>query len=181
MNIIRKSLTLLVLAALPVLASAQNIPQRLELVQIEREIDSFSIETLEVFNMPAEGANHYYLTVGRLGIGDDVIQAYIDPLSELFIPLGESVAEALESMQQLQSLFKEQPGTGLETAGCVAIGFPNEKLEPVRVTYRKPLLTKSLEFTVQRDTYSRSAQMQKSDFDALVRGVKFYQRLHPNE
>ena len=110
-----------------------------------------------------------------------MIQAYIDPLSELFIPLGESVAEALESMQQLQSLFKEQPGTGLETAGCVAIGFPNEKLEPVRVTYRKPLLTKSLEFTVQRDTYSRSAQMQKSDFDALVRGVKFYQRLHPNE
>ena len=99
MSIIRKSLTLLVLAALPVLASAQDIPQRLELVQIEREIDSFSIEMLE----------------------------------------------------------------------------------PVCVTYRKPVLTKSLEFTVQRDTYSRSAQMQKSDFDALVRGVKFYQRLHPNE
>lgn len=181
MNVIRKSLTLLVLAILPVLASGQSIPQRLELVQIEKEIDSFSVETLEVFNMPEEGANHYYLTVGRLGFGDEVVQVLFDPISELFIPLGDTVAEALESLQQIQALFKQQPGASLETTGCLAIGFPNGNREPVRVKYMKPVLSKILEFSVQREGYMRAAHMQKGEFDTLVRGVKFYQRLHPNE
>ena len=104
-----------------------------------------------------------------------------DPISELFIPLGDTVAEALESLQQIQALFKQQPGASLETTGCLAIGFPNGNREPVRVKYMKPVLSKILEFSVQREGYMRAAHMQKGEFDTLVRGVKFYQRLHPKE
>ena len=45
----------------------------------------------------------------------------------------------------------------------------------------KPVLSKILEFSVQREGYMRAAHMQKGEFDTLVRGVKFYQRLHPKE
>lgn len=181
MNFIRKSVTTLVLSALSALAFAQPIPVRIDLVKIENEVDSFTVETMSVFNMPEEGVNHYYLSVGRLGHGDDVIQVLFDPLSELFIPLGDTLAETIESMQQIQTLFKEQPGATMEMTGCLNIGFPTEKREPVRIKYMKPLLSKILEFSVQREDHIRAAHMQKSEFDSLLRGVKFYKRLHPKE
>lgn len=136
---------------------------------------------MELFNSPKDGQNHYFLSVGQLGIGDKVVQVYIDPLSELFIPLGDTLEEAMESLKDLQALFKTSPGTSREISGCVAIGFPKEDLEPVTVTYRKELLNKLLEFSVTRGEYIRSAQVAKSDLGSLVTSLKLHRELHPKQ
>ncbi len=176
MNVIPKLLATSLLATFPFLTSAQLPPQRLELVKVENEV-----ETFEVFKLPQGDAFNYYLSVGHLGFGDEVLQVMIDPLFELFIPLGGTVAEALESMQNIQQIFKEAPGTSMESEGCLAFGVPNDKREPVKITLIKPLLSKTLEFSIRREEYMRAAHIQKSEFDSLVRGVKFYQKIHPKE
>lgn len=182
MKAIRKSILLLMLAAVPFLSFAQNskIPQRNEIVRVEVGGEG-SDEIIEVFDQPVDGESHYFLSVGHLGFGDEVIQVLFDPIFELFIPLGDNLDEAMETLQQMQALFKEPVGTSLETTGCLAFGFPRENREPVKVTYRKPLLSKLLEFSVEREGYIRAAHLQKSDFNSLVRGMKFYKKLHPKK
>jgi hypothetical protein len=183
MNKIRKTLALLLVAALPVFASAQtlSIPQQYEIVTLSVEVAG-SEEEFQIFNQPdAEGANHYYLCLGSLGIGDEIIQFNIDPLTHLFIPLGLNLDEAMETLGSLQDLYKTDPGTSQQIEGCLAIAFPDDKREPVTVTYRKILFSNRLEFNVQKNGYYRSTYISKSDFNSLVRGVKFYRKLHPNE
>lgn len=168
--------------AFPQRASAQlsKIPQRNSIVTIEHETGLE--ETFEVFDAPKDGIHHYWLTVGHLGFGDEVFQVYFDPAFELFIPLGDNLTDALKTMEELQALFKSPKGTSIETEGCLSVGIPKEaKLETVKVAYHKPLITKILEFSVQREGYIRSAQVGKDDFGSLVRGVKFYYKLHPKE
>ena len=138
----KKYLLLLSLLVWSFSAIAQGIPQRLELVTVDLELgDEGSLlsteESLEVFNMPIDGVNHYYLSVGHLGIGDDIIQFNIDPIYELFIPLGDTVADAQKFLEELQTLYKGPKGKSIELEGCLAAAFPNENLEKVTVTYRK--------------------------------------------
>jgi len=159
-------------------AQTTKIPQRLELVQLED--DNGSTE-LEVFNMPEEGQNHYFLSVGHLGIGDDIIQFNIDPIFELFIPLGDTVSDALVKLQEFQGLFKGMPGDCLETEGCLSAAFPKGELEPVQVAYRKLILSRMLEFSVQRGDYIRSTTIPRASFNSMISSLKFYQKLHPNE
>jgi len=182
MKLFRKAITVLLLAALPVLASAQQtkIPQRLELIEIETDGNG-TVENFEVFNMPKDGVNQYFLSVGHLGFGDEIIQIQFDPLYELFIPLGNTVTEALASLKEMQKLFKAPKGTSMEVEGSLALAFPNDNREPVTVTHRRFLLTRMLEFSVQREGYIRAAHLNKSDFNALVNGVKLYGKLHPKE
>ena len=184
----KKYFLLLSLITWSVAAFAQEnkIPHRLELVTVDLELgDQGSLlsteENLEVFNMPTDSVNHYYLSVGHLGIGDDVIQFNIDPIFELFIPIGDTVAEAQETLQGLQALFKGSKGDSMEIEGCLAAAFPNDKLEKVIVTYQKVLLTKVLEFRVERQGYTRATHIPKSQFNPLVRSLKFYRKLHPKE
>lgn len=169
-------------AVIPVLASAQlsKIPQRLEITTLTTEINGYE-ETQEVFNMPQDGANHYYLSVGHLGIGDEVVQIIFDPVFELFIPLGDTLDEALESLQKLQDVLKTRSQTGIEVSGVLSAGWPAGDLEPVKVVYRKVLLSNKLMFSVERQGYIRATYVGKTDFNALVSGVKFYKRLHPKE
>lgn len=131
--------------------------------------------------MPIDGENHYYLSVGHLGIGDDIIQFNIDPIFELFIPLGDTVAEAMDYLKELQSLLKGPKGKSMEIEGCLAAAFPNDKLEKVTVTYQKVLLTNLLEFKVEREGYTRATHIPKSQFNSLIRSLKFYRKLHPKE
>ena len=182
MKVFRKTLIVLLLAAIPALTSAQGtkIPQRLELFQMESE-ENGSVESLEVFNMPKDGVNQYFLSVGHLGFGDEVIQIQFDPLYELFIPLGGTLTEAIENLTEMQKLFKTQVGTSMESTGCLALAFPNDNRETVKITYRKFLLSRMLEFSVQREGYIRAAHLRKGDFNSLVRGVKLYSKLHPKE
>ena len=167
-------------------AQLSNLPQRLELVTVDLEVgDQGSLlstqENLEVFNMPKDGVNHYYLSVGHLGVGDDIIQFNIDPIFELFIPLGDTVAEALGKLQDLQTLFKGAKNESIELEGCLAAAFPNDNLETVTVTYQKVLLTKMLAFSVKRGEYIRATHIPKSQFNNLVRTLKFYKKIHPKE
>ena len=162
-------------------AQISNIPQRNALVQIEIDPNSIPSEYLEVFDSPVDNVHHYYLSVGHLGFGDDVVQILFDPVFELFIPLGENVTEALETLQTMQALFKEKPDTSIEVQGCLAFGFPTDELETVKVTYRKVLLSKMLEFSIEREGYIRAAHIAKSDFGSAVRGVKTYHKIHPKQ
>lgn len=184
MNTLRKIVFVLLLTAMPVLASAQKlskIPQRNEIVRIESGEDP-DAEALEVFDSPVNGESRYYLSVGHLGFGDEVVQILFDPIFELFIPLGSNLSEALETLNKLKDLYKEAPGTGIEIQGCLAFGFPkDEKMETVTVTYRKVLLSRLLEFSVQREGYIRSAHVQKSDFGSLVSSVKLHHKLFPKK
>jgi len=173
---------IMILAALlcmaPAFAQSSPIPQRLELV----EVDINEGETvLEIFNSPVEGQNHYYLSVGHLGIGDEVVQLRFDPLFELFLPLGDTLAEAMERLQTLQNLYKEAVGTSIVIDGNLAAGFPNDKLEPVTVTLRKPLLTRMLEFSVEREGYIRSTHVSRMDFGSIVTSMKLHRKIHPND
>ena len=184
----KKYCLILFLLAWSVAAFAQEnkLPQRLELVTVDLELgdeDSFlsTQENLEVFNMPVDGVNHYYLSVGHLGIGDDVIQFNIDPIFELFIPIGDTVAESLEYLQGLQALFKGPKGKSMEIEGCLAAAFPDDNLEKVTVTYKKVLLTNVLAFSVERQGYIRATHIPKNQFNSLVKSLKFYRKLHPKE
>ncbi|MBO4416627.1 MAG: hypothetical protein J5801_00740 [Bacteroidales bacterium] len=163
-----------------------KLPQRLELATVDLQVgDDDSLlraeENLEVFNMPIDGENHYYLSVGHLGIGDDVIQFNIDPIFELFIPIGDTVAEAMDNLKELQSLFKGPKGGSMEIEGCLAAAFPNDNLEKVTVTYQKVLLTKVLAFSVEREGYVRATHIPKSQFNSLISSLKLYRKLHPKE
>ncbi|MBO7604064.1 MAG: hypothetical protein J6S97_06575 [Bacteroidales bacterium] len=177
----RKALLIVLLAVLPLISFAQTsgIPQRLSIVSIETGSGDPD-ERIEVFNTPAEGQNHYYLSVGHLGFGDEVVQILFDPIFELFIPLGDSLSEAIETLENIQGLFNEEPGARMESQGCLAFGVPDGNLETVAITYTR-FLGRMLVFSLEREGYIRSSHVSKSNFGSAVRGVKFYKKLHPKE
>lgn len=185
MNAIRRTIAVLLLAAASLTAFAQTskIPQRNEIVQITPDSeDTVNPDIYEVFDQPVDGQHHYFLSVGHLGFGDEVFQVLFDPVFELFIPLGDTLDEAIATMESLKALFKEKPDTTMEIEGCLAFGFPNsDKLEKVTVTYKKVLLSKKLMFSVEREGYIRATYVARSEFNSLVSGVKFHKKLHPKQ
>ena len=182
MKRVRRFLAILLVAAFPAVASAQfsQIPQRNAIFQAEIETNGIP-ESFEVFDKPVDGVHDYYLSVGHLGIGDAVIQVNFDPLYELFIPLGNTLDEALETLKDLQDLYRTEPGTVTTVPGCLAFGFPDGNIEDVKVTYRKQIFSNLLEFTLEREGYQRSTFVNKSNFNSIVSGVKFYKKLHPKD
>ena len=182
MNFLRKALLIVARSAVSIMSSAQisKLSQRMEIATVEVNYNT-SEETIGIFKIPQEGTNQYYLSLGHVGIGDKDIQIDIDPLSELFIPLGSTLEESQNTMQELFDLYKSEPETTIEKQGCLAILLPNDKLEPVKVTYRKVLLSRMLEFVLERDGYDRAVFIQKSDFGSLFSSFKFYRKLHKKE
>ncbi len=166
----------LVYCTFALFAQETRIPQMLELVQIEENDVEF-----EVVNIPQDGQNHYWFNVGTMGFGDQIFQIQLDPLSHLYIPLGDTLAEAISKMEELQDLFNGTPGTSLFVNGCLTMLYPNENLEQVKVSYYKPLLTRKLEFSIQREDYLRAAYISRANFNTLMKGLSFYQKIHPNE
>lgn len=157
---------------------AQNpvLRQRMEITQIE-ENGNFN---LEIFQMDDNG--RYYLSLGHLGIGDDIVQIQFDPVFELFIPLGETLDEAIDTMETILDLYSDLPlGESTETRGCLSAAYPNDQFETVTVTRRNSLFSRLLEFSVMRDDFVRATYVSKSNFKSLVTGLKFYKKLHPNE
>lgn len=176
----KKIVTLVLTAFLASALYGQNakIPIISEIITIESESLRMPIEVLSV---EKEGQKTYYLMLGDFGLGDEIIQVQFDPLFKLFIPLGQTLAEAQECMENLQGLFKQEPGTTVETKGSFSPTFPTDELETVKVTYRKQFLSRQLEFTLQREGYIRSAFVSKSDFGGLVSGIRFHRKIHPKE
>ncbi|MBR5660314.1 MAG: hypothetical protein IKW99_02050 [Bacteroidales bacterium] len=172
------SVVIILAMAMGAFAQEKKIPQRLELAEIEVNDGQ---ENLEVFNMPKDGANHYYLSVGHLGIGTDIVQVQVDPIYELFIPLGETVADAIETLKEIKGMYKTARRSTMEIPGCLALAFPNDNIETVKVTYRKILLSNMLEFSVEREGFVRATYVNKIEFSSLLSSVKFYHKIHKNE
>ena len=157
----------------------QKASQRLELATVETEIGGYETAQLEVFKMNDAGT--YWLSVGHLGIGSDLVQLKFDPVFELFIPLGNSLEEALSMMKELQAFYKEPRLSTMEVQRCLAAMYPGEDFEPVTITSRRLLGTKILSFSVQREDFVRATYISKSDFGSLVFSLKAYKTLHPKE
>ena len=164
-------------------AFAQNnmLAQRMEIVQLETE-DLNTVE-LEVFYMNDESPRVYYLSLGHLGIGTDILQLTFDPVYELFIPLGGTLEEAVAKMEEIKDFYKLPRQAEKEITGCFAAIRPNGELIPVKVTSRKLLSAKILEFSLPTGSEGlvRATHIQKSEFGSLLTSLKVYRKLHPKE
>ena len=176
----KRFLTIMALLVWSVVAFAQEsqIPQVLEIAQVETDS---GFTTYQVFDLPADSQHHYFLDVGTLGFGDEIIQVNIDPLFRLFIPLGDTLAGARELLETLKDFYKAKPGSTMQLTGSLAPAFPGDVFEPVTVTCRKVLLGRSLEFCVEREGYLRATYVPRADFNSLLTAVKFYCKIHPKE
>ena len=179
----KKIFITLLIAMMPLMASAQVLEKaanRLELCTVETEYGENSLSgEIEVFQMKDTG--EYWLSVGHLGIGGDIIQLNFDPVYELFIPLGSTMEEAIETMTDLKAFFKTPRLTTKQVKGCLAAMYPNDNMETVTLTSRRLLGSKIVEFSVRRDDLIRANYINKSNFGSLLNGVKFYKKLHPNQ
>ena len=175
----KKFITFLILITLAsgVFAQSVQITDFSEIAQVQSNGDII----LDAFSVPVNGQKTYFLCVGTLGIGDDVVQVYFDPVYKLFIPLGTTLSEALETLDQMKDLYKEPEGSRFEMTGCFAPLIPDDTIETVIVTKRKLLLTNKLEFALERQGYTRATYVNRSDFSSIVSSVKLYQKLHPRE
>lgn len=178
----KKIFITLLLAMLPLMASAQILEkaaQRSEIATVETELEDMPTTELQVFRMDNDGS--YWLSVGHLGVGIDIVQIQFDPVYELFIPLGNTLDEALETLSDLQAFYKKPRLSTMEIQGCLAAIVPNDNLEPVTVTSRRFLTSKILSFSVIRDDLVRATFISRSDFGSLVLSVKMYRKIHPKE
>ena len=175
----KRLVTLVMLFFLTLGASAQQskIPTILQIAEIEENDET----VLSVFNMPNDEGNHYYLSVGTLGIGDEIFQIQFDPLFNLFIPLGSTLDEALETLQTIKAVLKEPKGTSIQMEGCFAAAFPNDHLETVTITRPNVVLGKKLMFSLERDGYIRATHVSNMNLSGIISSVKFYHKIHPKE
>lgn len=179
----KKIFITLLIAMMPLMASAQVLEKaanRLELCTVETEYGENSLSgEIEVFQMKDTGA--YWLSVGHLGIGGDIVQINFDPVYELFIPLGNTIEEAIETMTDLKAFFKTPRLTTKQIKGCLAAMYPSDNMETVTLTSRRLLGSKIVEFSVKRDDLVRANYINKSNFGSLLSSLKFYKKLHPNQ
>lgn len=169
-----------IIAALFVTVTAfgQNsiLRQRLEIAEVE--VNDGEVN-LEVFQMQDNG--QYYLSVGNPGIGNEIIQIQFDPLTELFIPLGGTLEEAIKTLDKFKEFAKQGAGKTIQVEGCLGIGYPNDTMEPVTVSTQQFIFSKILLFGVEREGLLRATHIPRSDFNSLVTTAKLYQKIHPNE
>lgn len=181
MNWIRKSFIVLLLAGMPFMAHAQGTLLKPVLEIAEVEINDGDV-TLTVFDMPEGDVHQYYLCVGTLGIGDDFVQLQIDPLNQLFLPLGNTLEEAQSKLESFKDVASLPAGKGFETEGVLAVGNPSMgEVEPVSVTSRRFLFQRIIEFSVQRNGYVRATHIGRGELGSIVSSVKFYRKIHPKE
>ena len=185
MKAIKTTMTVLLCTVLSFISYAQDsgsvLRPRMEIIEIEESEGNHTCTELEVFYMADESPRTYYLSAGHLGIGNDIIQLNFDPIYELFIPLGNTVDEAIARLQEIKDFYKEPQLATMEIEGCLAPLYPNENYETVTLTRRNFLLSRLVEFSVPRDGLVRATYIAKSKIGSLLSGVKFYQKLHPNE
>ena len=179
----KRILTTLALAFVAVFAFAQSnsiLRNRIEIVEVSSEENNIE---MEVFYMHDESPRMYYLSVGDLGIGTNIVQVEFDPVFELFIPLGNDLNEAVAKLEEIKALFKMPRLEETEIMGCFAALYPNENLVPIKVTSRRFIFSKLLEFSLPTGTDGlvRATYIYKNDFGSLLGSVKIYKKLHPKE
>lgn len=180
----KKILITLALACMTICAFSQKKPvlrPRIEVAQVEDEANN---RMIEVFYMDDESPRTYYLSLGNLGIGGHIVQIEVDPLFELFVPLGNNLDQAIETMSQLKAFYKMPKLSTMEIQGSFALVYPTDELIPVTVTRRKFLLTNILEFSIPTpgsETAVRATHISRSDLGSLLTGLKLHKKLHPRD
>lgn len=187
MDIVMKRIIItLALMCVTAFAFAQKptlLRQRMEIAEVEAEAAEAFETRLEVFYMDDETPRMYYLSLGNLGVGVDIIQVNFDPIYELFIPLGGTLDEAVVKMEKIKAFYDQPKLATTELSGCFAPAYPNDKLQTVTVTRRQFIFSKVLEFSIPTDTedFVRATHISKGDFSSLLSAVKIYRKIHPNE
>lgn len=182
-----KILTTIALVCAAVCSFAQNpsiVRPRIEVAEVETGVEETVSSRLEVFYMNDEDPRMYYLSLGNLGIGNDLVQIDFDPVYELFIPLGGTLEEAIAKMEEIKAFYKEPRQATMEITGCFAALYPNDKLTTVKVTRRQLLTSSILEFSIpnpDNDTLIRATHIAKSEFGGLLSTLKIFRKLHPKE
>ncbi len=179
----KKFLTTIALACLTFVAFAQAsrvFRPRVEIVEFSSEENNLE---MEVFYMNDVSPRMYWLSIGTLGIGTDIIQVNIDPAFELFIPLGGNLDEAISRMEEIKAMYNMPRLWSTEISACHAAAYPNDNLVNVTVTARKVLVSKVLEFSmpVGNEDIVRATFISKGNFGSLLGSLKIYKKLHPKE
>ncbi|MBR1575075.1 MAG: hypothetical protein IJ654_01360 [Bacteroidales bacterium] len=159
-------------------AQTSRLPDIREITSVENENTG---ETVAVVNIPVDSISHYWLHLGNMGIGNKTVQINLDPVYNLYIPLGGSVAEAVATMEELKTLLKEPKGTRRDIQGSFKPFFPSEQLETIQVYKFKLIVENKLQFVLERDGYERVAYLAQSEFNSLLRGLKLYGKIHPSQ
>lgn len=181
MNTIQKVLAIVLFVAVPVFSYAQKDSDLFHYREIVVLEDDGGNSTYEVFAVDREEGSQYYLNLGHVGFGDELVQVQLDPVFTLIIKLGDSLDEAIETMEQLKAQVKATPGTTTQTTGYLGIAVAGDKTEEVTITTWKPLLVRYLQFSLQRDGYIRAVNVSKSDVSSLLFNLKVHRKLHPKE
>lgn len=169
------SLAVLAISAVA-FAQTASLPMILDIASIENDGQTI----LEVINVPENGQNHYYLNVGTLGFGDKNVQFHFDPIHCLFIPLGDTLEESLNTLNQFKDLAKAPKGTSQEISGVLDV-YPTSRLETVNVSAYKLIFIRKLMFSVDRDGYMRGTYVTRSNIRSIITSVKLYKAIHPKE
>lgn len=174
----------LALVCVTVFAFGQNssiLRPRVEIAEASSEEHGTD---MEVFYMNDESPRTYYLSLGNLGIGGDIVQLDFDPVFELFIPLGGNIEEAITKMNEIKAFYKMPRLSQTEITASFAALYPTDELVTVTVTSRRFLLSKVLEFSLPvqgSDSLVRATHIYRSDFNSLLTTLKIYRKLHPKE
>lgn len=179
----KRIITTLALACVTAFAFAQNssiLRPRIEIVEVSAEENNTEIE---VFYMNDETPRTYYLSLGHLGVGTDIVQLNFDPVYEVFIPLGKNIEESVAKMEEIKAMYSMPRRQSTEIVGCFAALYPNDKPVTFTVTSRRLLGSKILEFSIPTDTDGivRATYVYKANFSSLLSSLKIYRRLHPKE
>lgn len=174
----RKAVTLLVSAVLSIglYASNSSFPVIYDITKVGEGADEQS-----VVNMPRDGVNDYYLFVGPMGIGNDVISVQVDPVNHLFVPLGNTLVDALARLEEIKALFDNPVGTVTQMDAGFGPLVPDANPKTLRVTRQRVIFTNQLQFALDFPEYVRTAYLTRSDLNSLISGVKFYSKLHPKD
>ena len=178
----KKFITTIALACVTVLAFAQSssiLRPRIEIAEYEENDNTL----MEVFYMNDESPRVYYLSVGNLGVGTNIIQIGFDPAFELFIPLGGNLEEAIAAMEELKAFYKQPKLSTMEIQGLFSVAYPTGEPVTITVTSRRFLFSKILEFSIPTESEGivRATHISRSKFKSLLGTVKIYKALHPHE
>ena len=168
----------LVAGLLPALAQQPKLPPIVEIAEVE---DTDGNTVIDIASCLQDGKYVYYLDVGSLAIGNEVVQISLDPVDRLFIPLGETLTESVSTMQKLLDLYNTESGTSTEIEACYAPLLPDSTRETVKVTFRRILLGRKLEFSMDRGDHILATYVSRSDFANLMSNLKAYSRMHPGQ
>lgn len=178
----KRLFTTLALSCVAVLSFAQNSPvfrPRMEVAEFE---ENESV-VLDVFYMNDENPRVYYLSVGNLGVGNNIVQIGFDPVFELFIPLGGTLEEAILALDELKAFCRQPKKSTMEIQGLFSVAYPSGDPVTITVTSRRFLFTKMLQFSLPTESEGivRATHVSRSKFSGIIGTLKLYKAVHPNE